>query len=237
MNNLFKLASFFEYAVRRYEKENISEKEFISLDNYVQPKNWLLSLKRFVSSIEDPEYYIRYSNIPSLTINPRFEKANLLGIYAFAFTRPMYLKLLSNELGLIFDEAKYILIFKPKDKSKILNKINYTIKDFINDINKIKELYFPTLSTKGQDIFNNVVKNSFSYFDNERFFLLFFEELRSEFAKEDESGLPFGKEIYDSSKLLMDLGYQGLYNGKEAVFFSGSFTEDPLIFDNPSYKD
>jgi hypothetical protein len=214
------------FSKRRYEKENIFPKS----ENYFQPKNWLLSLKQFVGSVEDPDYYIRFSGVPSLTINPRFEKANILGIYGFAFTRHLFLKILSGEFDLIFSKAKYLMVFKPKDKSKILNKFNYSHSDFEKDMDKIRKLYFPNLSDKDKIIFDKIVKEAPTFFENERFFLLFLERLRNQLDTD-----LFGKELYNSSKLFMDLGYHGIYDGKEAVFFSGAFLSDPLIFENPLY--
>jgi len=233
-DNILVLASYFEnLASRRYEKENVSEKEFFNNPNYVQPKNWLLHLKQFVSSEEDPDYYIRFSGVKSLTINPMFEKANLFGIYAFAFTRPLFIKLLSKEIDLIFGETDFILIFKPKDKSKILNKLKYSIDDYKNDLNKIRELYFPYLSEHDENIFNEVAQQSLSYFNHPRFFLMFFENLRKRFEPAEETNLPIGSYIYNSTAILRNIGYHGLYDGKEAVFFSGAYLEDPLIFQNP----
>jgi len=230
---LLKVINFEKLASRRYEREGVSEKELMNTKNYVQPKNWLLHLKKFVSSAEDPDYYIRFSGVQSLTINPRFEKANLLGIYAFAFTRNILLKLLSGEFGSVFAEAEYMMIFKPKDKSKILNKLNYSQEDFRKDLSKIRSIYFPMLSPEEENIFNTVAEQALSYFNHDRFFLMFFEQLRNEFSKLEETNFPINDQIYNSSALLMNIGYQGLYNGKEAVFFSGAFLEDPLIFKNP----
>ena len=233
-DNILVLASYFEsLASRRYVRENISEKDFLGNSNYVQPRNWLLHLKQFVSSEEDPDYYIRFSGIDSLTINPRFEKANLFGIYAFAFTRPLFMKLLSKEFDLIFGKAKYIMVFKPKDKSKVLNKLKYSVNDYMSDLNRIRELYFPYLSDHDENIFNEVAHQSMSYFNHPRFFLMFFENLRKRFESPEETNLPLGSYIYNSTAILRNIGYHGLYDGKEAVFFSGSYLEDPLIFQNP----
>lgn len=218
---------FAKFSARRYEKENISEEQLIS-DNYVQPRDWVKSLEKFISSKEDPDYFIRYSGVPSLTINPKFEKANILGIYAFPFTNSAYDKLASNNLDAIFEDAEYVLILKPKNKDKILNTFNYSLEQFVADMNNFKQS-FEELSVEGKNIFDSIVLNIGKEFSNPRFFLFFLEKLKSQLPKEDSKKL-LGDKVYNLSKLFTSIGYEGLYNGIEAVFFSATYLEDPIIF-------
>ena len=206
----------------------LSVKKYAS--HYPQLSEYKDSLSDLVSNIEDPDYYVRYSNSPLLTINTEFEQANILGIYAFPFTEKHYQKLLNKTVDMSFQDMKYVIIFKPKDKSKIINKFKYSYDDFESDMNKFYDMYFDKLSDKGKEVFGLVVEKGFLNFDNPRFFLLFLEELKKHLPEEDRDKL-IGKKIYNSSIIFRDLGYHGIYNGVEGVFFYASELEEMFIFE------
>ena len=206
----------YKISKRRYEKDDNQEIQIV--------KNKLLELRRFVSDKTDPNYYLRLTTRPYLAINPSFQKANIFGIYAFPFTRLHYLKLLNKDIQFL---SKYIMVFSPKDKSKVLNKYHYSMERFVSDMETIMNLYFPDIERK--DEFYKIIKECYKDFDNPRFFLMLTENLKPILPNIAQD------KLYNSNKIFRDLGYTGIYNGIEAVFFSTSCLNDPWIIENNDF--
>ena len=226
---LVRTALFERLAVRRHEEEGISSEEVKEQStNFVQSKNIMDDLRPLVSDKTDPNYYMRFSNVPVATINPAFEFTSILGIYAHPLTQEKLNKLIgtgSNKLQM--QNKNHLLVFSPKDKTKILNFHSYTYDKFTSDLKKFYHIVnqkIPLDQKDYKELFDISFHDGWSLREAMQ---SFGDHLERKYGKE-----PFpNKKSYQSSLPYRLVGYQGIYYD-DAVFFSGAYINEPIVFDN-----
>lgn len=234
-----KLSKKYKFASTRYQREGYSLDEVRDMSpNFIpaRKKDALENLQQYVSDKNDPDYYFRFSDIPSLTINPIFGFSNTLGIYAHPLTRESIHKLMSG--GLQMQDKEYILIFSAKDKSKIFNASKYDQNALAEDAQKLLEYAiekFPELLGKEHSNFRKQIVSSLSGSNPVNIFISKLNDI-DYYIKDN-----FGKYLfqadgkrYKSNLPYRILGYIGRYfvPGEEICFFSAAYLNDPIILEN-----
>jgi hypothetical protein len=86
----------------------------------------------FKEIIDQKGLYIHFSEIPKLGINPVNEHETPHGIYAY----PLH----KDKISLFAIDRNFMIIFKVKDVSTILDTSKYTEDDLRRDVKKIKDI-------------------------------------------------------------------------------------------------
>ena len=92
---------------------------------------------------KDPKYFISFTDLPKLGINPSFKFNNPLGVYAYPLNR-IWLYLIKNSIPFAGNRP-YVQLLK-RTTNKILDN-SYTWNDFSEDIKKLKN-YINKLNLK-----------------------------------------------------------------------------------------
>lgn len=108
--------------------------------------NIIKQLRPFYLKDEDnekPKYFISFTKLPKLGVNPNFIYDNPLGIYAYPLSQ-MWLKIVNDKIPFAGDRP-YVQVLK-RTTNKILDS-SYTWEDYPKDIKKLKD-YVTKLNLK-----------------------------------------------------------------------------------------
>ena len=92
--------------------------------------NWKKRVDKFINQ---PNTYVHFSDLPKLGINPQSKYKTPIGIYAYPF------KL--NKLSDFAQERKYMIVFKAKNPSKVLDPEIYEHNEHEINLNKLRQKY------------------------------------------------------------------------------------------------
>ena len=98
----------------RIDEKTRAEKEGVKLPSTAE------QLKKYVAKdFTDPEYYMQFSNVNKLGINPKSGYRTPLGIYSYPITDRLYRQFVAGKLPFAQDR-KYIIVFKPREDKNIV---------------------------------------------------------------------------------------------------------------------
>jgi hypothetical protein len=98
----------------RIEEKTRAEKEGVKLPSTAE------QLEKYVAKdFTKPEYYMQFSNVNKLGINPKSGYRTPLGIYSYPVTKQIYNLFINGRLPFAQDR-KYIIVFKPREDKNII---------------------------------------------------------------------------------------------------------------------
>jgi hypothetical protein len=231
LESTIKLANnFYKLSIRRHEREGYSVEDLQEMNpEFIDSNSLLDTLEGLVSNEEEPNYYFRFSDTPSLTINPSFDYSNTLGIYAYPLTKEIFKRFKTRNLQM--QDKKYVLIFSPKDKSKILYGSKYSRDDLNRDLLKLFDYARQHFNLTENDL--NVLLSGYGFDNVDRLISAINDFNR--YLKDKHGKYLFDKSHrYNSNLPYRVMGYIGRYfvPNQEVCFFSGAYLNDPIILEN-----
>lgn len=98
----------------RIDEKTRAEKEGVKLPSTAE------QLEKYVAKdFTKPEYYMQFSNVNKLGINPKSGYRTPLGIYSYPVTKQIYNLFINGRLPFAQDR-KYIIVFKPREDKNIV---------------------------------------------------------------------------------------------------------------------
>ena len=105
---------------RRYlEEQDLEEVTRASKEGVALPST-VEEIEKYIADDQSkPKYFMQFSDINKLGINPQSEFKTPLGVYSYPITQPIYDRFKRGQLGFA-TERKYIIIFKVRDGKNII---------------------------------------------------------------------------------------------------------------------
>ena len=96
------------------EEKTRAEKEGVKLPSTAE------QLEKYVAKdFKSPEYYMQFSDVNKLGINPKSGYSTPLGIYSYPITKQLYRLFIAGKLPFA-QGRKYIIVFKPNEDKNIV---------------------------------------------------------------------------------------------------------------------